>query len=264
MKIAGFGSRTLFAMSSMAFLVMGCVVDPSMMGRPTYVEQPGWDDGVPPGEYIQGGAPLYYSSEPGVAYYPVYVDFPGSCHCIMPVRYYEGVWYAPGNVYVYRGHFPFHHPAEEPRRVWLQNRGVFQGQPAYRGRLEQGADRRMRPVPPTDSGYVNHLNGMNRNPNSPQEKQGMHPGMPQSQQQSGRQPSPQGQAQPAVRATVPQEQQQGPRPGMQQQSQQQSGQPVTTPRQQQPVAQPGTTQEPQRGKKALQRCSDQDHEQHKC
>lgn len=156
MRFPCFSGKALVAMSSAAFLAAGCVVDSGPMGvRPTVVE-PGWDHGAPPREYIQGGVPLYYNVEPGVAYYPLFVDFPGSCHCIMPVRYYAGTWYAPGNIVIYRGHFPYHHPREEQRRAWQQSHGMYQGQQAFHGRFDTGPDHRLRPMPPMNSIHANH------------------------------------------------------------------------------------------------------------
>jgi hypothetical protein len=103
---------------------------------------------VPPGEYIEGGAPVYYGSEPGVAYYPMFLDFPGSCFCIMPVRYDAGIWWAPGGVIVYRGMFPFHHARREHLEEWRRSEGVFGGHAPARGRLERGPDNRAYPIAP--------------------------------------------------------------------------------------------------------------------
>lgn len=202
MRLSCFSGKALAAMSSAVFLAAGCVVDSGPTGvRPTVVE-PGWDHGIPPRDFIQGGVPLYYNIEPGVAYYPVFVDFPGSCHCIMPMRYYAGAWYAPGNIVVYRGHFPYHHPREEHRRAWQQSHGTYQGQQAFHGRLETGPDHRLRPMPPMNSIHARHppapaAPGPSARPGTPPAPQNPVPQAPSPQTQGskpGAYPGYQGQA----------------------------------------------------------------------
>ncbi len=106
------------------------------------------DGGAPPAEYVVEGAPVYYEAEPGVAFYPMFLDFPGSCFCIMPVRFYGGVWYAPGRVVVHSGHWAFHRPQPHHLHAWRSGGGHFRGHAPMRGHLERGPGGRMRAVAP--------------------------------------------------------------------------------------------------------------------
>lgn len=106
------------------------------------------DGGAPPTEYVVEGAPIYYEAEPGVAFYPMFVDFPGSCFCILPIRYVGGVWYAPGRVVVHSGHWAFHRPGPAHLHTWRSGGGHFRGHAPMRGHLERGPGGRMRAVAP--------------------------------------------------------------------------------------------------------------------
>ena len=136
---------------AVAGLLAGCVVVPAgsrpvpVVGQTAIVID---DSGAPPAEFVVEGQPVYYTIEPGVAFYPVFLGFPGSCFCIMPVRFVAGVWYAPGGVVVHRGHFPFYHPGHAHLNVWRGNHRAFRGHAAEHGRLEHGPAGKRRPVPP--------------------------------------------------------------------------------------------------------------------
>ena len=196
-----------------ASLLTGCVatmtpdgqiiIEPAPIGiAPTYAPMPepyplaSGDDFVPPQEFIEGGAPVYYDAEPGVAFYPMFLGYPGSCFCIMPVRYYDGAWLGVGGAVVHRGNFPFHHAGAMHRDVWNRSGGVMNGHAPMHGHFTGG-----RAVPPPDS---LHSRGVTR-PNSnaaqhpipkpaqvqhqPQQQQGQRP--PQrAGQQTQRVPSP--------------------------------------------------------------------------
>lgn len=130
----------------------GCAVVPAgpavyqqRTAQPTFVAE---DDGAPPAEYIVEGEPVYYPAEPGVAFYPVFLGYPGSCFCIMPVRFVGGVWYAPGRVVVHHGSFTFHRPGPAHLGAWRGNHGAFGGHAAVRGRIERGPGGRVRAIPP--------------------------------------------------------------------------------------------------------------------
>ena len=53
-----------------ALTLAGCVIEPAPMSyrQPIYAQAPSYDQYVPPPEYIEGGAPVYYDAEPGVAF----------------------------------------------------------------------------------------------------------------------------------------------------------------------------------------------------
>jgi Double zinc ribbon len=87
----------------------------------------------PPPEFMEG-EPIFVASEPNVAYYPIFVDFPGSCNCIMPVRYVNGIWYTVGNKPIYRGTFAFHHAQPSVHNDWIRARENF----VQQGRISVG------------------------------------------------------------------------------------------------------------------------------
>lgn len=136
---------------AVAGLLAGCVVVPAG-SRPVPVVGPTVividDSGAPPPEFIIGNRPLYYGGEPGVPYYEVFFGFPGSCFCILPVRFVGGVWYVPGRIEVHRGHLPFHRPGPQHLNAWNQSRGVFRGHAPVYGQMERGPSGRLRPLPP--------------------------------------------------------------------------------------------------------------------
>lgn len=130
-----------------AAVLSGCAVVPA--GPPGVIASVAVeDDGAPPAEYIVEGEPVYYESEPGVAFYPMFVDFPGSCFCITPVRFYGGAWYAPGRVMVHNGNWAFHRPGSGHLNAWRGNRGAYGGHAAVRGSMQRGPGGRMHAVPP--------------------------------------------------------------------------------------------------------------------
>ncbi|MCR4333730.1 MAG: hypothetical protein NUV60_01775 [Patescibacteria group bacterium] len=88
--------KRLFVLLITAGIILsGCVVVPTGP-RPTIV-RPAYtviveDGGAPPAKYIvEGERPIFYNIEPGIAFYPVFFGFPGSCFCYMPVRYVGGI-----------------------------------------------------------------------------------------------------------------------------------------------------------------------------
>ncbi len=143
-----------------AVILGGCVVTPG----PTVVPQPtsapvgmGFEDQYsPPLEYVEGGAPIFYDTEPGVAYYPILLDTPGSCFCIVPMRYVNGVWLGVGGVVLYRGYFRFHYPTQHHRDVWVRSGGVINGYAPMRGSVERVGNV-VRPVPPPGSIHAQQL-----------------------------------------------------------------------------------------------------------
>ena len=93
---------------------------------PSVVEE---EDGLPQGyasyytPYVVDG-PVYYD---GLAYYPFYFGFPGSCFCVIPVRYIGGVWYSPGNVFVHGGHFSRFYAPSYHIQNWRNNGRSYGG-----------------------------------------------------------------------------------------------------------------------------------------
>lgn len=104
---------------------------------------------VPPLEYVVDG-PVYYDTYPSVPFYPIFIDTPGSCFCVMPMRYVGGVWFSVTGAVIYRGFFPFRRIEPVHRTYWLQNGGVVNGMRPSRGAFEPWGDR-MVPAPPPGS-----------------------------------------------------------------------------------------------------------------
>jgi hypothetical protein len=143
----------IFSVLCLASILGGCVVAPAPVYRqpgPTYSGPVMVDHGVPPIEYVEGGAPVYYETEPGVAFYPIFLDAPGSCFCIVPMRYAGGVWLGVGGAVLYRGHFPYHHAPPQHREIWLRSGGEIGGHRPMPGRIEREGNV-MRALPPPGS-----------------------------------------------------------------------------------------------------------------
>ena len=159
-----------------ALTLAGCVIAPAPVAyqaqRYEQAPAPAYDQYVPPPEYIEGGAPVYYDTEPGVAFYPIFLDVPGSCFCIVPMRFYNGVWLGIGGTVLYRGHFALHHAPQDRRDFWIRSGGVVNGYAPVHGRIEHEGGA-MRPVPPVES--------IHARPSLPPQQQ-------QNWQQQGRQP----------------------------------------------------------------------------
>lgn len=150
-------------------LTAGCVVAPRPMqpmpgpypGAYPSAYPPGYPPGyssaypdayVPPPEYVVDG-PVYYDTYPGVAFYPIFIDAPGSCFCVMPMRYYGGAWLSVTGSVIYRGFFPFRRVEPVHRSYWQQHGGIVNGMRPSRGAFEsQGA--RIVPLPP--AGSIHH------------------------------------------------------------------------------------------------------------
>lgn len=123
--------RRAVAMGMLAAgILAGCVLPPPYPGDSMGAME---DAALPPVEYVVGGAPVYYAVEPGVAYYPIFLDTPGSCHCVVPMRYAGGVWFGLGGVILHRGYLPLRHPAPHQREIWLRSGGVWQGHAPLHG-----------------------------------------------------------------------------------------------------------------------------------
>jgi len=224
------------------------------------------DHGVPPIEYVEGGAPVYYETEPGVAFYPIYLDAPGSCFCIVPMRYVGGAWLGVGGVVLYRGHFPYHHALPQHREVWLRSGGEFGGHRPVFGRIERNGNV-LRPLPPPGSIHIHE---------SSRQVQGAQP-IPQTQAIRRESPIQQQQAAPNTQFRQQQVQQPGQQrptdasggqpagnrqPGGQQQPPQNTQQPVA-------ASQPKQQQAPfnaprERDRKSEGKCSKEAHEAKKC
>ena len=106
-------------------------------------------DEVPPLEYIVD-APLYYDDHPGGVFYPLYIDAPGTCYCVMPMHYFEGAWYGVGGREIYRGRFEFHRPPPPLLAQWRATGGVFDGRNPVVGSWVW-SNGRMRSAPPVNS-----------------------------------------------------------------------------------------------------------------
>ena len=131
--------RLQWTMLSLAILT-GCASAPSIGLSPATSNQIAQaplvqEEYVPPQEYIVD-APLYYDNQPGVAFYPIYIDTPGSCFCVMPMRYFGGVWLGVTGELIYRGFFPYRIAESHHRTVYLQRTLVVNGFSPHRGRFE--------------------------------------------------------------------------------------------------------------------------------
>lgn len=156
-------NRFLFAaLPVLLLMTAGCVVPPrqaQQMPAPYPSAYPAAypaiypsaypDEYVPPPEYVVDG-PLYYDTYPGVPFYPIFIDTPGSCFCVMPMRYYGGVWLGVTGVVVHRGFFPYRRVEPVHRSYWQQQGGVVNGMRPSRGVFEHRGDR-MVPMPPAGS-----------------------------------------------------------------------------------------------------------------
>ena len=140
----------------------GCVVAPAPgyppaqpqampPAYPTAAYPAAGEEWVPPQEYVVGGAPVYYDVDPGVAYYPMYLNTPGSCNCVVPMRYANGVWLGLGGVVLHRGNLSLARPAPYHYDAWTRSGGVWRG---YSNGYEPDYLRRQRVVV-TGGGYYN-------------------------------------------------------------------------------------------------------------
>ena len=162
----------------MTFLILGgCAELQSPYGHEGQV----FYDFIPPNEYIVD-APVYYDDHPGVAFYPLYIDAPGSCFCVMPMRYVDGAWYGVGGREIYRGYFVYHRPPEVQIDRWRAGGGVINGKRPVFGSIVQ-SNGQWRPNPPmgtihdrVPTGLVNenHFNER-RNNGGFQSQEGMRP-----------------------------------------------------------------------------------------
>ena len=111
----------------------GCVIAPE-----PYATYGPYDDYSPPQEYL-ADAPVYYAAHPGVAFYPLFINAPGSCFCVVPMRFYGGVWYGVDGVVLHRGHFAYTPAARiESRHIsaWRNSGGVVHGMQPARGTVQ--------------------------------------------------------------------------------------------------------------------------------
>ena len=159
-------NKSIIAAVIASGFLTACVVTPMDVTRPVpYVAVQ--DEYIPPAEFVIG-SPVYYESLPGVAFYPMFIDTPGSCHCVVPMRFYRNNWLSVDGEVIYRGRFPYI-PASriEPRHldVWRHSEGIVHGMHPVRGSfLIDGGH--VRPMPP--AGSIHHQaiagNRVNYNP----------------------------------------------------------------------------------------------------
>lgn len=176
--------RFLFsALPVVVLLTTGCVVAPRQAQQmpsypsnyPSAYPNAYPDEYVPPPEYVVDG-PLYYDTYPGVPFYPIFIDTPGSCYCVMPMRYSGGVWWGVTGTVIYRGFFPYRRVEPVHRSYWQQQGGVVNGMRPSRGVFEN-RDGRLHPIPPAGSIHFRAVE--QRNMNRPA------PNVPSSGQNSG-------------------------------------------------------------------------------
>jgi hypothetical protein len=138
-----------------ALTLTGCVVAPppqQTWGPPpgaVFAPAPAYGapgEYIPPPEYVVDG-PLYYDAWPGIPWYPLFIDTPGSCHCVMPMRFHDGVWWSLEGVVVFRGFFPYRRPEFHHIETWRSRPWVVQGRPPVRGEFEWRGGRSV-PLPP--------------------------------------------------------------------------------------------------------------------
>jgi hypothetical protein len=137
-----------------ATLVSSCVVRPAPVryvetAPPPPSQYADEDEYVPPEEYVVDG-PVYFDTMPGITFYPIYIDAPGSCYCVVAMRFYRGVWLGVDNRVIYRGQFSFRPAPPQHRAEWHRHGGVVHGMRPIRGTfVHQGG--RLRPMPPPDT-----------------------------------------------------------------------------------------------------------------
>jgi hypothetical protein len=146
-------NKAITALSALlaALIVTSCVVRPAPVryvetASPLYADE---DEYVPPAEYIVDG-PVYFDTMPGVTFYPMFIDLPGSCYCVVAVRFYRGVWLGVDNRVIHRGHFAFRPAPPQHRAEWHRHGGVVHGMRPIRGTFEHHGGR-LRPMPPSDT-----------------------------------------------------------------------------------------------------------------
>lgn len=225
-------------------------------------------DDTPPPEYVEGGEPVYYDSNPGVAYYPVFINTPGSCYCILPVRQVRGLWLDVDGRVIHRGHLPYYHPEQSHRDAWQRNQGIVNGHVPLRGSLIRDGDR-FRPVPPRDSIHEHRREQVRpaerswERPVQPRPAVIVEPARPLP---SVRQPPPAVIVAPPVPIRTPPEQ----APPMRQDPRQdhrrerEPARPDPVPAQARPEPRKEQPREERRGRPDRVRCSDDDRRQHKC
>ena len=214
-------NRFLFAtLPVLLLMTTGCVVAPRQPAPypsvypatyPSAYPPAYADEYVPPPEYVVDG-PLYYDTYPGVPFYPIFIDTPGSCYCVMPMRYSGGVWLGVTGVVIHRGFFPYRRVEPVHRSHWHQHGGVVNGMRPSRGAFEHRGER-MVPTPPAGSTHHRALEQRHTNRPLPAAPATVTPPNRPFQAAPQVQPQVQPQAQPPI--------QQRPQPQVQQQPQQQ-------------------------------------------
>ena len=246
-------NRFLFAtLPVLLLMTTGCVVAPRQPAPypsvypatyPSAYPPAYADEYVPPPEYVVDG-PLYYDTYPGIPFYPIFIDTPGSCFCVMPMRYYGGVWLGVTGVVIHRGFFPYRRVEPVHRSYWQQQGGVVNGMRPSRGAFES-RDGRMHPLPPAGSIHFRAVEqrSMNRPapmaPNSGPSGQSTSPQRPfQNQGQPPPVLVPQNRPVQATPAPQPQFQQQPPHQPQQPQAQHQPQPQPQQPQLQRPFSHP--------------------------
>ena len=277
--------KNQFSVLCLVSILGGCVVAPA----PVVYRQPGpaysgpvmVDHGVPPIEYVEGGVPVYYETEPGVAFYPIFLDAPGSCFCIVPMRYVGGVWLGVGGAVLYRGQFPFHHAPPQHREVWLRSGGEIGGHRPMPGRIERDGNV-MRALPPPGSMHAQDASRPVPGGQPRQQQPAFYRETPEPQRpapdsrQGGQQPAPstqigQQQGQQAGQQKIQENS------GRQQAGNGQQGRPQQAPANVQPTAQqqpapvppprpqqPASNAQRENERQSEHKCSKEEHEAKKC
>lgn len=211
---------TAMALALSAWLT-GCVVAPTPgyppaqpqampPAYPSAAYPAAGEEWVPPQEYVVGGAPVYYDVDPGVAYYPMYLNTPGSCNCVVPMRYANGVWLGLGGVVLHRGNLSLARPAPYQYDAWTRSGGVWRGYTPVPGRWEYRSGRPYA-VPPAGGIHYRQWEQQRRPQMAPPgpppvapRVQPQPPGVPAPHPQDGRQPPPRwGGPQPAPLQSAP-------------------------------------------------------------
>ncbi|MDI9336245.1 MAG: hypothetical protein QM520_04365 [Gammaproteobacteria bacterium] len=116
---------------------------------------------IPPIEYVVGGAPIYFEDQLATPYYPLYINTPGSCHCVVPVRYFRGSWYSYQGLLVHSGRMPLYIPPPVVVERWRGHEIRNLGKPYSFGTFHrQSGHWSVAPAPRTSHHW--HLNN---NPN---------------------------------------------------------------------------------------------------
>ncbi len=152
-------NKSIIAAAIASGFLTACVAPPMYVNQPVQYEA-AQDEYIPPVEYVVD-APVYYDSLPGIAFYPMFIDAPGSCHCVVPMRFYRGAWLNVNGEVIHRGHFPYVPASRIGARhleAWRHSEGIIRGMRPMHGSFQMVGGH-ARPVPPAGSIHHQEMTG---------------------------------------------------------------------------------------------------------